>query len=721
MASCQQLAAQIRHMENLARQIHDPQLQQEIYDLIAELRQREQDQGCLGPNIIVGGIEATQAIQFWNVPAGQGSGLGANNGLPLVSERETTLRAYVGAGTGGGVPQTVDGVVSVTGFSSALGLGTSLDLHAAPRPITVKELAAVQRSSLADTLNFTIPNIVAQGSLHCVLKVFDPTNPNSVVLATTDLSFRLVPRLPIHAVLVHYTGVDFFDHPVNAQPAPIEIYTTIDLLFRTYPIPGYDINGFQVLPWSAKLAVTQNFHDLMGAVKNLRAMSGSSDVYMGLIPPAAGCGGVCGLGGGGSAITFAGALEGACHEIGHALGRAHTQCATTAPDADPNYPTYDGFPQGSIGECGFDSLGPGTAKTFDPRSTFDFMSYCRPVWVSPYTYLNLMNAIPTTTAARVASTALEPSSVWTHPAMEFLHAHLRIHRDPSAGVNVRSAFHVRGAPGGTPTPLPTSVTVETVNAQGTAIGAYSCDPLDPHHDDRDPYEDVFATVPMLPEVRGIRVLRAGEVLQTLNLAAEKPDVTLVEGPEGIATGPVRLRWRAEVNERFASALRFHLRYSNDAGETWRGVATRLTGNEYNVEWDFLPGGTRCKLQVIASAGLRSGVAETSEFQVLTKPRKAYITTPGTRREYWYGEVVGLIGGGFSPDYGTSPAADTVWFAHTTGKLGTGHRLAVADLPVGVHFVTVHVPDGQGGDATETRQIVIKAAPDHETGERHGMV
>ena len=33
-------------------------------------------------------------------------------------------------------------------------------------------------------------------------------------------------------------------------------------------------------------------------------MSGTNDVYAGLIPPAAGCGGVCGLGGGGAAIFF---------------------------------------------------------------------------------------------------------------------------------------------------------------------------------------------------------------------------------------------------------------------------------------------------------------------------------------------------------------------------------------------------------------------------------
>ena len=49
---------------------------------------------------------------------------------------------------------------------------------------------------------------------------------------------------------------------------------------------------------------------------------------------------------------------------------------------DPNYP----FPGGEIGEYGFDPL---TLKVHNRHSIADFMSYCFPTWVSPYTYVVL--------------------------------------------------------------------------------------------------------------------------------------------------------------------------------------------------------------------------------------------------------------------------------------------------------------------------------------------
>jgi hypothetical protein len=568
-------------------------------------------------------------------------------------------------------------------------------------------LGGIQRSSPTDTLNFTIPNVISQGSIRCDVKVFDPANSASSVSTTVNLSFTPVPRLGVHGVLVHYTGVDFFDKPVDAQPTSLDFYATLDFVFRTYPIPGIDFNGFEVLPWSAKLAVTQNFNDLFGAVKNLRAMSGSSHVYVGLIPPAAGCGGTCGLGGGGSALTFAGAGSGAAHEMGHALGRQHTQCATTAPGSDPNYPTYDGFPQGSIGEVGFDSYGPGVPKTFDPRSTFDFMSYCNPVWVSPYTYLGLLNAIQATSTARQASAVDQAASIWVHPSAEFLYLHLRVHRDAApAPVEVRSAFSVPGAPPQPRWALPTSVNVELVDADGRPVGRGACEPFDPDHDENDPFEDLFVTVPMFSEVRGIRVLRRSHVLDTLELAPEAPAVVITEMIPAVRPGFVRLGWRAEVAPEVVPLVRYELRYSHDAGKTWKGIATGLTGNHHEVNLELLPGGTACQLQVIASAGLRSSAAETDYFEVARKPRKAYIVAPEEGAQFEYGQVVVLAGGGFSPDHGAAPVEHTLWTTHSVGKLGLGHQVAVHGLPAGRHILTVHVPDGDHGEATENREIVI---------------
>src|ERR1700732_680788 len=91
---------------------------------------------------------------------------------------------------------------------------------------------------------------------------------------------------------------------------------------------------------------------------------------------------------------------------------------------------------------------------------------------------------------------------------------------------------------------------------------------------------------------------------------------------------------------------------------------------------FAPRRHRLSLQVIASAGLRSATAETDHFEVIRKPRTAYITAPEQGAQFEYGQGVVLAGG---------------------GNLGLGYRVPVHGLPP---------PDGQHGQATETREIVI---------------
>lgn len=65
------------------------------------------------------------------------------------------------------------------------------------------------------------------------------------------------------------------------------------------------------------------------------------------------------------------------HELGHAHGRQHTPCGGPA-NPDPAYP-YEG---GLIGQTGWDA-GAGELIDIDHG---DLMGYCRPRWVSDYTY-----------------------------------------------------------------------------------------------------------------------------------------------------------------------------------------------------------------------------------------------------------------------------------------------------------------------------------------------
>lgn len=80
----------------------------------------------------------------------------------------------------------------------------------------------------------------------------------------------------------------------------------------------------------------------------------------------------------------------AIHEIGHSQGSAHAPCGG-AGSPDPEYPHANA----SIGAWGLDLL---TAVFYDPASYADYMSYCRPYWVSDFQFTRTYEVQSTMTA-----------------------------------------------------------------------------------------------------------------------------------------------------------------------------------------------------------------------------------------------------------------------------------------------------------------------------------
>src|SRR5262249_8265785 len=121
------------------------------------------------------------------------------------------------------------------------------------------------------------------------------------------------------------------------------------------------------------------------------------DVYFGIIPNSVprGWGGCGGGDGRGAAAPVSGTRTTTAQEVAHAFDPDHAPAPAPgqpyAPRNDDwNYPVYDAFMSGSIGEYGLDD----SASVQDPATTADFMSYCGPKWVSPYTYLGLLENFP---------------------------------------------------------------------------------------------------------------------------------------------------------------------------------------------------------------------------------------------------------------------------------------------------------------------------------------
>jgi hypothetical protein len=412
-------------------------------------------------------------------------------------------------------------------------------------------------------------------------------------------------------------------------------------------------------------------------------------------------GGVIGCGGGGVAIAYIGGGTVLAQEVGHAFGRAHAPCGNPG-GPDPNYPTYDSYPSGSIGEFGFDSM---TSSVMNPASTFDFMSYCGPVWVSPYTYIGLKNGITSSMAAA------HPERPQVRSVMrEFLYLNFRMRRD--GNVQLLPSFHLIGSSPEVELGPASPFSCDLLSKEGDIVESHHCHLRDPHQDPMDPYIDFHEAIPWDSQVTSITFRRDGEVVHTLEIEETPPEIeeVAVQVPKADARAAelIRVKWaiKKQVN-----SVTYVLRYSHDEGKTWRAIAADLTEPGFVVNANLLPGGDRCKFQVVASSGIRTVTADSEYFSTAEKPRQAHILSPKPGVRFKQGELVVLQGGGFSPDFGMTDFDDVLWTSNRDGAIGVGYEVVTHTLSAGRHRITLTVPDGLGGEATTAASIEVAAEDD----------
>ena len=151
----------------------------------------------------------------------------------------------------------------------------------------------------------------------------------------------------------------------------------------------------------------------------------------------------------GLGFTGEGSADTAIHEVGHQHGRGHAPC-DTSNGLDPNFPNSNG----SLGDWGMD-LSSGALVS---PSTADFMSYCDPTFVSPYTFRELFDRIRHVNGA--ASLQFSPEQ--THQTWD----KIRISADGSAVWSTPVTLPVP------PMGQPTTVTVDTRGGSHELSGHY---------------------------------------------------------------------------------------------------------------------------------------------------------------------------------------------------------------------------------------------------------
>jgi hypothetical protein len=215
-------------------------------------------------------------------------------------------------------------------------------------------------------------------------------------------TFTPVGPLRITLVPIQYEADGSGRLPDVSEPQ-LQLYE--DLLLGMYPVPSVEITVADPFPWGGAIEANgQGWQQLLSAIVGLRsALSLGNDEYIyGLFNAADTFNGFCSFGcvaglsllsaspgdamaraSIGVGFTGQDSVQTLAHEVGHAHGREHAPCMLLGQPSDSNYP----YPNAVLGVWGWDAPN-GLLK--EPNNNTDIMGYCKPNWISDYTFNGLL-------------------------------------------------------------------------------------------------------------------------------------------------------------------------------------------------------------------------------------------------------------------------------------------------------------------------------------------
>ena len=306
----------------------------------------------------------TQAVQSLEYP------------VPLVAGEKALLRVFVTAAhaTEAGMPP-VRARFYVNGTETHV---AEIADKTTPIPTEVVE------SDLSSSANVEIPGEIVHPGLEMVIEI-DPGG-------TLDSDLGVARRLPatgrmsvdVRAMpLVDLTIIPFVQTQVqdssvvdliDAMAADSENHELLEETRTLLPVEGLKVAAHEPV-----LSSISRLFTVLAQTEAIQAMEGGTGHYMGMmLYPGGGPAGVAKVFGRASAAIPDGLVM--AHELGHNMSLAHAPCGTFG---DPSFPYLDG----SIGAWGYDFRDGG--RLVRP-STPDLMSYCRPKWISDYSFTNAL-------------------------------------------------------------------------------------------------------------------------------------------------------------------------------------------------------------------------------------------------------------------------------------------------------------------------------------------
>ena len=417
------------------------------------------------------------------------------------------------------------------------------------------------------------------------------------------------------------------------------------------------------------------------------------------------------------AVTFA-------HEIGHTYGRKHVDCPVGSPPGiDPNYPHGCSFTAGNHAHLGWHARS--QSPVISERAG-DLMSYAHGIpllrWTSDYTWnaiLDKLDDVPVAGPAMGASPS--PCFITTN--------HVLLVGDMGADGEIELMYPIQLLDNDAACAAEASLSAggessllgfRLLNEHGGIIGTGPAIVFE-IEDDEEGAWTIVALYEQDPDIVGIEIFPWSdptEVRASLVGAGDPPIVEILSPDAPITvTDTLSVVWQGTSGH--GAPLRYSLRYSNDDGVTWEMflIDTLLTQVEYDIS--ELPGGAACRVQVIATDGIRTGSAISPAFSVpnnLPRPEIFFETKHG--RDCIGDHIVigagdDLFLRGLAHDREDGPIPDDSLFWYIFGRIslsGTGSEFHVSRLPPGTYVVQLDAYDSDLTIGSTT--AIVEVEPKH---------
>lgn len=405
-------------------------------------------------------------------------------------------------------------------------------------------------------------------------------------------------------------------------------------------------------------------------------------------------------------------------ELSHNYGRWHVDCGD--PDTvDTNY-WYPADTLSDEGHLGWDPL---QQRLIAADVGKDYMSYCGPKWVSPYTWHEMSNRISTrsTAAASRAVSSGEAATVSYRmiSGLLGLHGH-ETEIFPAVPLTAAEAARATAGLGGDGTAL-----VLRAFDGGVLQGTWPAISFEPLLDDGAHSSEQYGFAGVVEGAMSATRIEIAEAaspatpVATLTGGGDPPEVSILSPVGGpTLTEPFTIVWSS--GDDGAAALAHLVRYSPDNGATWTILTqnfggSSLTVDPANLQGSVSPGSS--VVEVLAGDGLLTGSARSDGFTIPNKAPAAFIFFEGRQGRspvnlahatFQCGEPVGLRGVAHDIEEGEMADAAFAWSLSGRAALGaSGQNVWFDDLPPGEYLVNLRVTDASGSQGTATAGLTVE--------------